>query len=79
MTERAFEVRAEWDADASVWIATSDDVPGLCCEAATFEELLAELEPLVPELLLANGVLPQAEEVPLRVIIDRRAGPRAAA
>jgi len=67
MTERTFEVRAGWDADASVWIATSDDVPGLCCEASTFEELLAEIEPLVPELLVANGVLHEADprDVPL--------------
>jgi len=22
-------IRAEWDAEAAVWVATSDDVPGL--------------------------------------------------
>jgi predicted RNase H-like HicB family nuclease len=81
MTERTFEIRVEWDAQASVWIATSDDVPGLCCEATTLEQLLAEIEPLAPELLVANGVLPESEvrQVPLRVIIERRVVPGAAA
>jgi Domain of unknown function (DUF1902) len=27
MTKRVFEVRAEWDEQARVWIATSTDVP----------------------------------------------------
>ena len=38
------------------WIATSDDVPGLCCEAATFEELVETVLALAPDLLTANGV-----------------------
>ena len=51
-----YEVRAAWDAEAGVWIATSDDVPGLCCQAATFEELVDAVLALVPDLLAANGV-----------------------
>jgi len=27
-------VSANWDGDAKVWVATSDDVPGLVTEAA---------------------------------------------
>ena len=33
--EKALFVRAEWDEDAGVWVATSDDVPGLVAEADT--------------------------------------------
>ena len=43
-------------ADASVWVATSDDVPGLVTESKTFESLLKKLRTLVPELLELNGV-----------------------
>ena len=57
MTTRLFEVRAEWDELARVWIATSADVPGLCCEAAEFEELVATVLGIVPELLVSNAVL----------------------
>ena len=27
--QKALFIRAEWDEEASVWVATSDDVPGL--------------------------------------------------
>ena len=36
----------------------SVNVPGLCTEAATIEELMKKLEVMVPEMLEANGVLP---------------------
>ena len=48
-------IRAEWDAEAGVWVATSDDVPGLATEAETLEALSTKLEMMVPELLEANG------------------------
>lgn len=50
-------IRAEWDEEASVWVATSDDVPGLATEADTLEALSTKLESLVPERLEANGCL----------------------
>lgn len=53
----ALVVRAFWDDEAEVWVATSDDVPGLVTEAATKEELLAKLQIMIPELLDANGVV----------------------
>ena len=40
MADHTYTVKAEWDADASVWVATSDDVPGLVTEAATLERLM---------------------------------------
>lgn len=49
-------VRAEWDDEARVWVATSDDVPGLVTEADTVEELENKLRTLIPELLDANGI-----------------------
>ena len=52
-----FTVRAFWDAEAAVWVAESEDVPGLITEADTVEQLLTKLAVMVPELLEANGVI----------------------
>ena len=43
-------VNALWDAEAGVWVATSDDIRGLVTESKTFEALLKKLRTLVPEL-----------------------------
>lgn len=51
---KALFVRAEWDDEANVWVATSDDVPGLATEADTLEQLSQKLDVMVPELLEAN-------------------------
>ena len=50
-------VRADWDPEARVYVATSDDVPGLVAEAATLEALEAKLQDLIPELLELNASL----------------------
>ncbi len=70
MTVKPFFVRAEWDEEASVWVATSDDVPGLVTEEATMEGLIEKLKVIIPELLEANGVrIDQA--VPFEVMTRR--------
>ncbi len=43
-------VKAFWDKEAGVWVATSDDVPGLVTEAETSEELIGKLRGLILEL-----------------------------
>lgn len=66
-------VTAIWDDDAQVWVATSDQIPGLVTEADTIEALLQKLEVLVPELLALNkgteihGVIPVTLEAKRRV------------
>lgn len=47
-------IRAQWDAEAQVWVATSDDVAGLATEAQTLKELSDKLDSMVPELLQLN-------------------------
>jgi hypothetical protein len=45
-------VRAAWDAQASVWVAESDDVPGLITEADDLEALMTKLRIMIPEFRL---------------------------
>ena len=68
-----YTVTAEWDAEANVWVATSDDVPGLATGADTFEALAAKLRVMVPELLELNGILPAADAgaVRFRIVAER--------
>jgi len=49
-------VRAEWDDEAKVWVATSEDIPGLATEADTMEVLRQKLHVMIPELIEANGL-----------------------
>jgi predicted RNase H-like HicB family nuclease len=53
-----YHIQADWDPEVGVWVATSDDVPGLATEAETIEALAAKLRAIVPELLEANHLLP---------------------
>jgi predicted RNase H-like HicB family nuclease len=46
---------AEWDEEASVWVAQSENVPGLVAEADTIPALITKLQVLVPEMLEENG------------------------
>ena len=48
-------VQIDWDSEASVWLATSEDVPGLVAESGTLPCLMTKLRSLVPELLEANA------------------------
>jgi predicted RNase H-like HicB family nuclease len=69
-----FTVRATWDAEASVWVAESDDVPGLITEADSLETLIGKLRVMIPELLEANGALPpNGDEFPYSLRIEDRA------
>ncbi|HEU0156576.1 MAG TPA: DUF1902 domain-containing protein [Stellaceae bacterium] len=69
---RSYSIRAEWDGEAQVWVASSDDVPGLATGADTFEELIEKLKVVVPELLEENGLLDtSSDEIPFTVLAER--------
>jgi predicted RNase H-like HicB family nuclease len=67
---REYEVRAFWDPEASVWVAESEDVPGLVTEAETVEQLIAKLQVMVPELLDANEVA-KDKDVSIKLVAQR--------
>ena len=74
MSDR-YVVTAVWDDEAEVWVATSDDVPGLVTEAATLDALYARVIAVVPELLEDNAhLLPPGRrsggQVDLHIVSD---------
>ncbi len=55
MATKPLFVRAEWDNETRVWVASSDDVPGLATEEEPLEGLIQKLKVIIPELMEANG------------------------
>jgi hypothetical protein len=64
---QVIRIRAEWDDEASVWVATSDDIP-LAVEADSIEALEARLPGLIQDLIDGSG--PEIE-VPVEVVAHR--------
>ena len=74
-------VKAEWDADAAVWTAVSDDVPGLVAEAETLEALRAKLPGMIADMIEENGLKFDPVEIPVHIVthqVDRISNPTAA-
>ena len=65
-----YVVNLEWDNDAAVWVATSEDVPGLVLESGSLDALAERLRSAVPELLALNGT--DATEAFVRLRAERR-------
>ena len=55
---KVYVVDAAWDAEAGVWVAHSDDIPGLTTEAETLEALVKRVTAVTPELLELNKAGP---------------------
>ena len=47
-------VNFTWDDEASVWIAQSDDIPGLVLEGGSIDALIERVRFAAPELLELN-------------------------
>ena len=54
---KIYNIQGFWDTEAEVWVATSEEVPGLATEADTLENLNDKLREMIPELLILNGIL----------------------
>jgi hypothetical protein len=53
--DKPYYVHAAWDEEARVWVASSEDVPGLATESETAEAFVEKLKSPIPELLTLNG------------------------
>ena len=58
MSQQLYTVEAFWDREVQVWVAQSNDVPGLATEADSIESLTNKLRQIIPELLQLNNVVP---------------------
>jgi len=69
MQKLPINIVAEWDAEASVWVATTDDVVGFVMEDATIERLISRVPGVLEDLIELNRVeLPDdLSEVPFEV------------
>ena len=61
--QMAYKVFVLWDADANVWVAHSDDIPGLNTEDASRDRLVSRVMDVAPELLALNGARRDTNEV----------------
>lgn len=51
----SYTVNLLWDSEASVWVATSDDIKGLVLESGSLDVLIERVRMAVPGLLKLNN------------------------
>ncbi len=54
--QKEYQVRVDYDNDAGVWIATSDDIVGLVLEDESPEYLMKRVAEAAPELIRLNNL-----------------------
>lgn len=64
-------VKLAWDEEASVWIATSEDIPGLVLESGSLDALIEKVRYAAPELLEMNQEMQQR---PIHFLAERYSG-----
>ena len=69
---RPVVIHADWDPEAHVWVATTQDIRGLVTEADTIEALRAKLPGMILDLLEEGGI----SDLPASIEIVARASDR---
>ena len=59
-----------WDEEAGVWVATSEDVPGLVLESGSFDALIERVRFSIPELIKLNS--PQIQPLSVTFVSKRQ-------
>ena len=75
---KIYTVHAQWDAESETWWTDGEDLPGLTCQAETFDQLVEVILDLAPDLLHANLAIPTGQQVDITVVAERRAACTAA-
>ena len=63
---KAFEIQAKWDAEAGVWWCSNDELP-LTTAAPTFDQLVARVVEIAPEIAAENGLAAPGDEIELQI------------
>ncbi|MDR1184462.1 MAG: DUF1902 domain-containing protein [Coriobacteriales bacterium] len=65
-----YRVNFLWDEGAAVWVATSDEIPGLVLESGSLDALMERVRYAAPELLALNS--PSEGDFSLHFLSERR-------
>jgi predicted RNase H-like HicB family nuclease len=68
-----YTVNARWDDETKSWWTDGEDIPGLCCQADSFEELIEAILALAPELLRDNATEPLGQTIDIKIVGERHA------
>ena len=64
-------VRADWDDDAKVWVATSQEIDGLAVEADTIEGLKEKIVNAICDLVELNGIDSSVASLPVHLMAEQ--------
>jgi len=70
MKHLSIVVRADWDEDAGVWVATSHDIDGLCVESESMEALRDNVLDAICDLVELNGD-DWPPEIPVHIMAEQ--------
>ena len=71
MKHSSIVVRAQWDSEAGVWVASSTDIDGLSVEAGTVELLNAKVLAAIADLIELNGIESDLAEIPVHLLAEQ--------
>jgi len=64
-------VRAFWDDEAQVWVATTSDIDGLAVEAESVELLRVKVLDALSDLIELNGERSSLPEIPVHIVAEQ--------
>ncbi|MBR3745622.1 MAG: DUF1902 domain-containing protein [Selenomonadaceae bacterium] len=53
---QGYKIQLAWDDEAEVWMATSEDIPGLILEDESADKLIQRVMLAAPEIIELNGI-----------------------
>lgn len=68
MQKHTIIVRADWDEEAGVWVATTSDIDGLAVEADTLEKLSDKVCAVIVDLIELNGFEGADHDIPVHIM-----------
>ena len=71
MKNLSIVVRAFWDDEAQVWVATTSDIDGLSVEAETMELLRIKVLDALSDLMELNGETSNLPEIPVHIVAEQ--------